>query len=149
MRLSHLQDITAGLGETLSGGQLVGTRGNTGNVLGKNGEKLTPEQLTAGRGAHVDVEITDSSGRLLSNNEQKTYLQNIKPFATGSTGATGELSGVEIETFNNNTFKPQSIKDSATKERYAQFIAEKNNLKTNKNVSIDDLLRFSSGGKDL
>jgi len=80
MRLSHLQDITAGLGETLSGGQLVGTRGNTGNVLGKNGEKLTAEQLTAGRGAHVDVEITDSSGRLLSNNEQKAYLQNIKPF---------------------------------------------------------------------
>ena len=49
MRLSHLQDIGVNLGETLSGGQLVGTRGNSGNVRGKNGEILTPEQKAAGR----------------------------------------------------------------------------------------------------
>jgi murein DD-endopeptidase MepM/ murein hydrolase activator NlpD len=57
MRLSHLQDINVQPGATLTGGQIVGTRGNTGKVLGKNGETLTPEQLAAGRGAHVDIEI--------------------------------------------------------------------------------------------
>jgi murein DD-endopeptidase MepM/ murein hydrolase activator NlpD len=57
MRYSHLQDINVNLGDNLSGGVVVGTRGNTGNVRGKNGEKLTAEQLAAGRGAHVDVEI--------------------------------------------------------------------------------------------
>lgn len=36
MRLSHLAEIGVNLGDTLSGGQMVGTRGNTGNVVGKN-----------------------------------------------------------------------------------------------------------------
>lgn len=84
MRLSHLQDISVDLGETLAGGQALGTRGNTGNVLGKNGEKLTPEQLAAGRGAHVDVEIFDTSGKLLSQSQQVEFLKSVKPFATGT-----------------------------------------------------------------
>ena len=61
MRLSHLQSIDVPLGSQLAGGQLLGTRGNTGNVLGRNGEKLTAEQLAAGRGAHVDVEISNDA----------------------------------------------------------------------------------------
>lgn len=62
MRLSHLKSIDVPIGSELSGGQMVGTRGNTGNVRGANGEILTPEQKAAGRGAHVDVEIaTDAS----------------------------------------------------------------------------------------
>lgn len=89
MRLSHLQDIGVNLGDTLSGGQLVGTRGNTGNVRGRNGEILTPEQKAAGRGAHVDVEISNDStfgkGSLLNQAQQLSYLQAIKPF--GKTGA--------------------------------------------------------------
>lgn len=59
----------------LSFGQQVGTRGNTGNVRGANGETLTGEQLAAGRGAHVDVEIKDKNGRLLSQDEQIKYLK--------------------------------------------------------------------------
>lgn len=59
MRLSHLQEIVGNVGDTFSGGQLIGTRGNTGNVLGRNGEKLTDAQKAAGRGAHVDVEISN------------------------------------------------------------------------------------------
>lgn len=43
----------------MAGGQIVGTRGNTGNVKGARGETLTDEQKAAGRGAHVDVEISD------------------------------------------------------------------------------------------
>lgn len=49
MRLSHLQDIGVNVGSELAGGQMVGTRGNSGNVKGKNGETLTAEQLAQGR----------------------------------------------------------------------------------------------------
>jgi murein DD-endopeptidase MepM/ murein hydrolase activator NlpD len=93
MRLSHLQDINVNLGDDLSGGAVVGTRGNTGKVLGKGGETLTPEQLAAGRGAHVDVEIGGKllpngqidTGSLLSSDQQKAYLGSIKPFASQTT----------------------------------------------------------------
>lgn len=47
MRLSHLQDINVNVGSELLGGQMVGTRGNTGNVKGANGETLTPAQKAA------------------------------------------------------------------------------------------------------
>lgn len=49
MRLSHLKSIDVPIGSELAGGQMVGTRGNTGNVRGANGEILTPEQKAAGR----------------------------------------------------------------------------------------------------
>lgn len=82
MRLSHLKDIGVNLGETLNWGQLVWTRGNTWHVLWANGETLTKEQLAAGRGAHVDVEIFDPSGKLLSQSQQLEYLKSVKPFET-------------------------------------------------------------------
>jgi len=147
MRLSHLKDISVNLGETLAGGQALGTRGNTGNVLGKNGEKLTPEQLAAGRGAHVDVEIFDPQGRLLSNSQQLEYLKSVKPFAKKA--QQGGITDTDIETFNNPTFKPADIKDSATKAKYEAYVQEKARIKTSKDVSIEDILRFSAGGKDL
>lgn len=85
MRLSHLNSIDVPLGSELAGGQMIGTRGNTGNVKGKNGETLTPEQKAAGRGAHVDVEIslddTFKGKSLLPESEQILYLRGIKPFA--------------------------------------------------------------------
>lgn len=33
MRLSHMSDIAANIGDTLVGGAVVGTRGNSGKVL--------------------------------------------------------------------------------------------------------------------
>ena len=59
------------------------------------------------------------------------------------------MSDMDIETFNNPTFKPAEIKDADTKEKYSQYIQEKNRIKTQKDVSINDILRFSAGGKDL
>ena len=148
MRLSHLQDITAGLGETLSGGQLVGTRGNTGNVLGKNGEKLTAEQLTAGRGAHVDVEITDSRGRLLSNNEQLTYLKNIKPFGK-TTAASTSYTAADVSQFNSSKYNPQTDKDEARVRRYEAFIADKDRIQSDPNADTITLMTLSRNQKDL
>ena len=83
IRYSHLQDIWVQKWDTLGFWTVIWTRGNTGNVLWANWEKLTAEQLAQGRGAHVDIEIKDKNGRLLSNEEQKNYLAWIKkPEAT-------------------------------------------------------------------
>lgn len=85
IRFSHLDSVNVKKDDVLWYGTVLWTRGNTWHVLGKNGETLTPEQLAAGRGAHVDIEIKDKSGRLLSESEQKAYLQWIKqpnPFET-------------------------------------------------------------------
>lgn len=49
IRYSHLQNIGVKEGDILGFGDIVGTRGNTGNVKGANGETLTAEQLKAGR----------------------------------------------------------------------------------------------------
>lgn len=85
IRFSHLDSINVKKDDVLWYGTVLWTRGNTWHVLGKNGETLTPEQLAAGRGAHVDIEIMDKNGKLLSEAEQKAYLQSIKqpnPFET-------------------------------------------------------------------
>ena len=78
VRYSHLENIGVKQWDVLGFWDIVGTRGNTWNVLGKNGEKLTPEQLAQGRWSHVDIEVKDPSGRLLSNAEQVDYLKNKK-----------------------------------------------------------------------
>jgi murein DD-endopeptidase MepM/ murein hydrolase activator NlpD len=77
IRYSHLQNIGVKPGDILGFGDIVGTRGNTGNVRGANGEVLTAEQLKAGRGAHLDVEIK-SNGKLLSNADQVNFLKGLK-----------------------------------------------------------------------
>ena len=77
IRYSHLQNIGVKQGDILGFGDIVGTRGNTGNVKGANGETLTAEQLKAGRGAHLDVEIK-TNGKLLSNADQVTFLKGLK-----------------------------------------------------------------------
>ena len=78
VRYSHLDSIWVKEWDVLGFWDIIGAMGNTGNVLWKNWEKLTAEQLSQGRGSHVDVEIKDPSGRLLSNAEQVDYLKNQK-----------------------------------------------------------------------
>lgn len=78
VRYSHLDTIWVKPWDKIGFGDVVGTRGNTGHVLGWNGEILTADQLKAGRGSHLDIEIKDPSGRLLSQNEQIDYLKSKK-----------------------------------------------------------------------
>ena len=85
IRYSHLDSIWVKKDDVLGFGDIIGAMGNTGNVLGKNGEKLTAEQLAQGRGSHVDVEIKDPSGKLLTNAEQVNYLKNQKKWTTDIT----------------------------------------------------------------
>lgn len=59
------------------------------------------------------------------------------------------MTDSDIETFNNPTFKPADIKKPEIKAKYEQYVNEKNRIKTQKDVSINDILRFSAGGKEL
>lgn len=90
IRYSHLTNVWVKAWDVLWFGDIVGTRGNTGNVVWKNGEKLTNAQLLAWRWAHVDIEIKDKSGKLLSNAEQVEYLKNTKK-STGSLVILGQF----------------------------------------------------------
>lgn len=78
VRYSHLQSIGVKPWDQLGFGDIVGTRGNTGNVKGASGETLTPDQLKAGRWAHLDVEIKDSKWNLLSQAQQVEWLKSKK-----------------------------------------------------------------------
>lgn len=78
IRYSHLDSIWVKAWDTLGFWSIVGTRGNTGHVLGKDWETLTPEQLKSGRWAHVDIEIKNPQGKLLSNADQVTFLKWLK-----------------------------------------------------------------------
>jgi len=98
IRYSHLQNIGVKPGDVLWFGDIVGTRGNTGNVMGANGEKLTAEQLKAGRWAHLDVEIK-SNWKLLSNEDQVKFLKGLKA------GGTQPLADQKFTQFNQTTSK--------------------------------------------
>lgn len=79
IRYSHLDSIWVKPGQTLAFWDIIWTRWNTGNVKWASWEILTPEQKRAGRGAHVDIEIKDPSGKLLKESEQVNFLKGLKP----------------------------------------------------------------------
>lgn len=99
IRYSHLQNIGVKPWDILWFGDIVWTRGNTGNVKGANGETLTAEQLKAGRWAHVDIEIKDKSGKLLSNADQVNFLKGLKA------GGDQPLADQKFTQFNQTTSK--------------------------------------------
>lgn len=103
IRYSHLQNIGVKPWDILGFGDIVGTRGNTGNVKGANGETLTAEQLKAGRWAHVDIEIkskwADGKLKLLSNSEQVNFLKGLKA------GGDQPLADQKFTQFNQTTSK--------------------------------------------
>lgn len=146
IRYSHLQSLNVKPGDTLSYGSIVGERGNTGNVLGKNGEKLTAEQLKAGRGAHVDVEIKDATGKLMDKYRQMEYLGSIKaPEQTDDV----VISGADIALFNGSKYNPQTDKDKNRVKRYEEFQNKSAEIMSDPNIDILEKMKFSQGSKSL
>ena len=130
IRYSHLDSIGVKPWDQLGFGDFVGTRGNTGNVLWKNGEKLTAEQLKAGRGAHLDIEIKDSTGRLLSQKEQVEWLKSKKAW-----GDLAQYSDSNIELLAELANMDSSARNTALK---AQWIPLK---------AVTDYMALSKAGK--
>lgn len=54
------------LGDTVQAGQFLGGMGNTGFVLKGDGGKPTAQELAAGRGTHIHIEVKDASGKLVN-----------------------------------------------------------------------------------
>jgi murein DD-endopeptidase MepM/ murein hydrolase activator NlpD len=78
---SHLANIDVEPGEEVTEGFEIGTMGNTGTVMGASGETLTPEQIAAGRGTHVDYTVYKPDGTPYS-------VEEAAKFAGVSTGGT-------------------------------------------------------------
>lgn len=72
--LSHLQDANVKKGQPIRQGQLIGKQGNTGNVLGGRGEKLSKAQVAQGRGTHLDLTIVKPRGGFYTAREVAAIL---------------------------------------------------------------------------
>ena len=73
--LSHLQAIDVKKGQRIQSGQIIGKQGNTGSVIGGAGEDLTPEQIAAGRGTHLDIQVVSPKGKRFSSQQVASLLQ--------------------------------------------------------------------------
>ncbi len=65
--LSHLESGIVKVGQTVQAGQLIGYGGKTGNTIAGPG----------GDGSHLDITMKDSSGKILSAPQVKSYLDKI------------------------------------------------------------------------
>ena len=72
--LSHLDSINVTSGSKINAGQLIGTQGNTGSVLGGSGEKLTKQQVAQGRGTHLDLTMKKPNGQYYTAREVAALL---------------------------------------------------------------------------
>ena len=62
---------------------------------------------------------------------------------------TQSISQVDIATFNSNTFKPESLDTKEDKEKYATYLEQKNQVMSDKDADIVDIMKFSQWGKEL
>ena len=60
-----------------------------------------------------------------------------------------ELTNSDIAKFNDNTFNPDKLKSSVDKEKYKKYLDQKSNVMWNKDSSIQDIIAYSAGGKEL
>lgn len=62
---------------------------------------------------------------------------------------TKEPDNFDITVFNNSTFKPQNIKDPKEEKRYRAFLEKKDEIMSDPNTSIQDILKYSAWGSNL
>ncbi len=60
-----------------------------------------------------------------------------------------QLTTSDIAVFNNTTYKPQSEKDPVMKQKFQQFLDNKNQVMKSKDASIEEVMAYSQWGKDL
>lgn len=64
-QFSHLDSSLLTVWQNLTRWAMVGTMGNTWNVLKGDGSKPSPEELAAGRGTHLDYTVYDNNGDVM------------------------------------------------------------------------------------
>ena len=92
-QLSHMLGVVSGLGigDSVTAGQVLGSMGNTGTVIGGGGEDLSNEQITGPnkRGTHLDYTIFNDNGT-------KKTVEEVLPFAFPERAKVG-VPGVDLE----------------------------------------------------
>lgn len=78
---NHLDKINVKPGQKIGQSSLLGTIGNTGNVLKSDGTKPTAKELAAGRGSHLDLTIKNPKGSYLSAKEVETFVNKYRTLA--------------------------------------------------------------------
>ena len=120
---SHLNDINpqikgaVGTNTNVETGAFVGGMGNTGKVLGANGEKLTPAQIKVGRGSHLDYTVYKPDGTKYTVQEAAKFA-GIEAEPTSSSALTStqisEVNKLAKEQYGATTIK--------TKDGYKNFV---------------------------
>ena len=141
IRFSHLNETFAQEWDFLSAWSMIGTIGNTGFVKDINGNIPTKEQLASGVWSHLDIVTISPDGKTRSGVETEKYLRSIGREEIWTTF----VDQVDINTFNNTTFKPQNIKTREERTKYKQFLDEKNSIMRDKDADIIDVIRYSAG----
>jgi len=80
-RMAHFNDVNVKMGESVTSGQKIGLMGNTGYVLKGDGTAPSAEELAAGRGVHLHLEVKDKNGNLI---DPKTFQHNATDIADNS-----------------------------------------------------------------
>lgn len=75
-RFSHLDKIGVSKGQTINSQMVIGTIGNSGNVLKSDGGKPTAKELAAGRGSHLDLTIY-KNGKALSATQVDKLMKSL------------------------------------------------------------------------
>lgn len=75
-RFSHLDKILVKPGQKIDSRMLIGTVGNTGNVLKSDGTKPTAKELAAGRGTHLDLTLY-KDGKPMTAKEVDKYVRSL------------------------------------------------------------------------
>ena len=78
IRYSHLDEKYLKEGDTFGKGSIIGTLGNTGNVLKMDGNKPSKDELSKWFGSHLDIVTTDKDGNIRSARETEVYLNSTK-----------------------------------------------------------------------
>jgi len=90
--ISHLDNVNVKVGDRIEAGTILGAQGNTGTVMGMNGQSYSAAELAAGKGTHLDLTIKKADGgfysakevaELLGHKNQKNEFQNYLVEALG------------------------------------------------------------------
>lgn len=127
VRYSHLDQFNVSEWDKIWMGELIWTVWNTWYVIPWEG----------GDGSHIDIQI-----EWMNAYEVQDYLK----WLWGKNDLnSNNLSLVDIAKFNNTTFKPQNIKTEEERKKYQLFLDEKTRVMNDKNASMEDILKYSSG----
>ena len=93
--MSHLDQMNVKPGQEINIGDIIGTQGNSGSVLGGSGEQLSEQQKAAGRGTHLDITIKNADGSFKAPEEVATLLGHEKQ-AGGELTTSQELQAKNL-----------------------------------------------------